>query len=96
MSVPEYPVLLWFDAHAAPALTVPGPRGEREADVLLTRKETQLAALLDHVTAEALFAWCGRQDTPPTDNQIETQRRTFRAHYVAVVRASTRTERGPR
>ena len=76
--------------------TVRGPRGDRELDVLLIRKETQLSALLDHVTAEALFVWCGRQTTPPTDTQIETQRRTFRAHYVAVVRASTRTERGPR
>jgi hypothetical protein len=89
-------VLLWFDAHAAPPIHAPGPRGDREAEVLLIRKETQLAALLDHVTAEAVMAWCGSQDTPPTDVQVEQQRQTFRAHYVRVVRASTHRKAGPR
>lgn len=92
MSAPEHPgLVLVFDAHAAPALA---RRGDRELEVQLFRKATQLAAVIDTATAQALFMWVGQQDASPTDAQIEARRQKIRAEWVAVALAATHHE-GP-
>ena len=93
MSAPEHPVLLWFDAHAAP---VPGPRGERELDVLLSRSRIQLGAVLDAIANEATLAWSLVQATPPSHAETADHRSAVRAHFVAIALAATHRKAGPR
>ncbi len=92
MSAPEHPgLVLQFDAHTAPALA---RRGDRELEVQLFRKGMQLDAVIDRVTAQALFMWLGQQDTSPTAAQIEARRQKIRREWVAVALAATHHE-GP-
>lgn len=87
MSAPEHAgLVLRFDARTAPA---PGPRGDRELEVQLMRKSMQLDAVLDRVTAQELFMWVGRHDTPLTDVQIEARRQEIRAEWVGVALDAT-------
>lgn len=92
MSAPEHPgLVVRLDAHAA---SVPSPGPERDLRVRLVRKEIQLAAVIDRVTAQCLFMWLGLQDTSPTTAQIEARRREIRAEWVDVALAAT-NRKGP-
>ena len=93
MSAPEHPgLVLLFDAHSAPALA---RRGDRELEVLLFRKEAQLAAVIDTATTQALFMWLGQQGAPPTAAQIEARRQKIRAEWVGIALAAD-NRKGPK
>jgi hypothetical protein len=62
-------------------------------DTQVIRLKVQLATLIDHIVAEALFVWLGNQETSPTDEQIATEQERLRRHYTRVALAATEGRR---
>lgn len=71
----------------------PGSDREHQLDTQVIRLRIQLATLIDHIVAEALFVWLGNQETSPTNEQIAAEQARLHHHYTRVALAATEGRR---